>query len=104
MPITESDLSPVLEALDFSELPAAEQEELLLDLNALIFRGSMVRLVERMDEPAREEFSKLMEGSPSEQEIEGFLRDRVADADGAVAETVRDIADDILAATGTNTK
>lgn len=97
-----TNLSPVLDALDLTELAPEEQEALLLELNELIFRGSMVRLVERMDEPTRDEFSKLMDSGADEATVEAFLRDRVAGAEDAVAEAVQELSDDILAVTGTN--
>ena len=59
--MNDSNLTQVMDALDLNALLAEEQEALLLDLNSLIFRGSMVRLIERMDEGSREEFAKLME-------------------------------------------
>ena len=38
----------LLEALDIAALPEAEQETLLLELDELVFKGTMLRLVERM--------------------------------------------------------
>lgn len=97
-----TNLSPILDALQLTELPAEEQEALLLELNELVFKGTMVRLIERMDEPSRDEFTKLMESDADEASVEAFLRERVTNADQVVAETVAELADDILAVTGTN--
>lgn len=92
----------LLEALDISALPAEEQEELLLDLNSLVFRGTLVRLIERMDEDARKDFDALMETDPDEAEVEAFLMERVPDADTAVEETLQDLTNDIVAVTKAN--
>ena len=102
--MNDTNLSRVLDALQISELPLEEQEALLLDLNALVFRSSIARIMERMDEQTRDEFAKLLDSGADEDAVEAFLRSRVADADSAVAETVREISDDILAVTGTNKK
>ncbi|MDP2816567.1 MAG: hypothetical protein Q8O19_07805 [Rectinemataceae bacterium] len=99
--MNDTNFSQVMEALELNELPPEEQEALLLDLNSLIFRGSMVRLIERMDEKTRDDFARLVEGGVDEKGVETFLRERVPDADSAVAETVQEISDDILAVTGT---
>lgn len=99
--MNDTNFSQVMEALELNELPPEEQEALLLDLNSLIFRGSMVRLLERMDEKTRDDFARLVEGGVDEIGVETFLRERVPDADAAVAETVQEISDDILAVTGT---
>lgn len=87
----------MVDALDISALPVEEQEELLLDLNSLIFRSSLVRMIENMDEATREEFSVLMEKNPDEEELEAFLLNRVPNAEESVQEAIETLADDILA-------
>lgn len=84
-----------------SELAPEEQEELLLDLGDLVFQGTMLRLMERMDDAASDAFSDLLDKDPSEEELEAFLKAHVPDADAAVAETLAEIRSDILAVTGT---
>lgn len=97
----EQDSKNLLDALDISELPPEEQEELLLDLGDLVFRGSMLRLIERMDDATKDDFNALMDTDPSEDGVMEFLQTRVPDADQAVEETLADIRSDILAVTGT---
>jgi hypothetical protein len=94
----------LLDALDISELPVEEQEEFLLELNALVFKGSLIRLIERMDEPTKDAFNALMDTDPSEEDVEAFLTERVPDADVAVQETLEELTNDILAVTGSGTK
>lgn len=84
-------------ALDISALPMKEQEELLLDLNSLIFKSSLVRMIENMDEATREEFSALLDKNVDEEELQMFLLDRVPGAETAVQEAVETLSDDILA-------
>ncbi|MBP7741295.1 MAG: hypothetical protein KA104_01215 [Candidatus Pacebacteria bacterium] len=84
-------------ALDISALPMKEQEELLLDLNSLIFKSSLVRMIENMDEATREEFSVLLEKNVDEEELQSFLLNRVPGAETAVQEAVETLSDDILA-------
>lgn len=89
----------ILEALDIRDLPQEEQEELLLDLGDLVFRGSMLRLIERMDDGTYDAFDSLLAGDPSEEELMNFLQKHVPDADTAVQETLADLRSDILAVT-----
>ena len=96
---TNTNIQTLLEALNVSELPVEEQEELILSLNDMVFEGTLVRLIERMDEPTREEFSALLEKDTPEEEVEAFIAERVPDADKAVEETVADLTNDILSAT-----
>lgn len=93
----------LIEALDMGSLPPEEQEALLLDLNALIYKSSMVRFVEHMDEAARIAFGALIDSDAAEDQVEAFLRTHVPNADEVVLEVVQEISNDILAATGTNT-
>jgi hypothetical protein len=90
----------IIRALDLEALTSEEQEALLLELHELIYRGSMLRLVERMDEGTKERFAKLLEGSVSEEEIEAFIAQNVPDADAIVTETVQELTDDIVTVTG----
>ncbi len=92
--------SPLFDALGLDALLPEEQEAMLLDLNELIMKGSLVRLIEMMDEKTREDFDTLMNGEPSEEDVQAFLNERVPGADTAVADTVKELTDDILAVTG----
>jgi hypothetical protein len=89
----------ILQAMDFEQLEPTEQEDFLLELNALIFRGSLIRLVEQMDDETREAFNTLVETNPTEELMEQFLMTHVPDADKAVADTVEELTSDILAVT-----
>lgn len=102
MPTTENTQEQLLAALDLEGLPPEEQERLLLDLNSLIFRGSLLRLIEAMEEPARAEFAALMDSGADEGAIEAFLAARGPSADEAVRETIQDLTDDILSVSTPN--
>lgn len=94
-----TDLTKIMDALNMEGFSVEEQEELLLDLNELVFKGTMVRLIERMDDETRIAFNELMDSDASEEEVEAFLHAHVPDADAAVQETIQDISSDILAVT-----
>lgn len=97
---TTSQISAIMEALDMAELPEAQQEELLLDLNSLIFKGSIIRLMESMDGPTRDSFNALIETDPEPAEVERFLDKKVPGAEAVVQDTIADITSDILAVSG----
>lgn len=90
----------LFDALDIGGLPEEEQEQLLLELSDLVFNGSMLRLIEQMDDDTRDAFNALMAKEPTQQELQDFLDANVPDADKAVEETLEDLTNDILAATG----
>lgn len=90
----------ILEALDISALPQDEQEELLLDLQSLVYKGSLIRLIEKMDEETQEKFNSFLDTNPDEEAVMAFIYEHIADADSVVKETLADIQSDILAVTG----
>jgi len=92
----------VLSALDLESLSQEEQEALLTDLHEIIARGSLLRIMERMDEETKASLEALMESDASDVAIEEFIQANVPDADAAVAETVEEIQNDILTLADSN--
>ena len=72
---------------------------MLADAGDLIFKESLVRLVEAMDAPTAEAFNKLLESDASEAEIMAFLSEKVPGAEAIVGEAVDEVRDAILAET-----
>ncbi|HEY0948094.1 MAG TPA: DUF5663 domain-containing protein [Candidatus Paceibacterota bacterium] len=96
------DYRTILDTLDVAALPEEDQQALLEDLHELVFKGSLVRMIEQMDDATKEAFEALMTSDAAEEQIEAFLKERVPGADQAVEDTVRELAGDILSGTGTN--
>ncbi len=97
-----TNLEKLITALDLDALPVEEREAFMLDLNTVIFKQALARMIEQMDEQTREDFAKLMEQESSEEELEAFLTERVPGAATAVEEAVQTVTDDILAASETD--
>ncbi len=90
-------IEALLSELNISAYSKEEQEQLLAELSSVIFKGSLARLVERMDDKTREEFSELMDKKPEGDELVTFLRERVTGADDVILEVVKEITEDISA-------
>jgi hypothetical protein len=90
----------LLEALNIENLDPAEQEALLSELSELVFKGSLVRMFETMDEPTKEAFETLLATDPSDEDLQDFLAKNVPQADQAVEDTIQELTSDILAVTG----
>jgi len=90
----------LIDALGMQELLPEEQEEMLLDLNALVWEGALVRMLEQMDAATKDEFEKLLDSEADEEEVETFLAQHVPGAEQAVTDTMKELTDDILAVTG----
>lgn len=89
----------IVQALDLNSMPLEDQEKVLSKLSELIFRGTMVRLYERMDDATRADFTALLERQASPEEVDTFLKERVPGAEKAAEEAVAALADDILSVT-----
>lgn len=89
----------LLDAFDLAELEPEEQEEILLDLSDLVFKGTMVRVIEQMDDETRDQFNTLLDSDANEDEVQAFIEKYVPDADALVKETIDELRDDILAVT-----
>lgn len=89
----------IVQALDLNSMPLEDQEKVLNKLSELIFRGTMVRLYERMDDATRADFTALLERQAPPEEVDAFLKERVPDAEKAAEEAVAALADDILSVT-----
>jgi hypothetical protein len=89
----------IIEALKLDQLSPEEQEKTLLELNELIFRGSIIRMVEQMDQETKDAFNELIEGDASEEQLQAFITEKVPHADQAVAYTIASLTSDILAVT-----
>ncbi|HFC10917.1 MAG TPA: hypothetical protein ENJ75_01870 [Candidatus Kaiserbacteria bacterium] len=94
----EKSVSPVqalLSSLNLSAYSQEEQEKILADLSGTIFQGVLVRLVEKMDDKTKKEFSEFVDGDVDGDEIVAFLRENVEGADDVVLEVVRDMTQDV---------
>ena len=89
----------ILEALGVQDLTEEEQQTMLLDLQSLLFRGSIIRMLEQMDEQQKNAFNEYLEGNPSEENMMAYLEKNVPDAEGAIRDTLAELKNDILAST-----
>lgn len=90
-------LKDVAEAFELDLLPQEEQQEVLAEVHTAVYKGALMKLIERMDEPTREEFAALLATDPSEEDALAFFTEKVPDADLAIKEAVTDVLSDILA-------
>jgi|SRR5581483_3029994 len=95
----ENILDTIANALQLQGLPKEEQETLLLEFSALIFRDALITMLERMDEPTKERFAALANEKVSEDEFKAFLQEHVPDADAIIRHSVDEMVGDILVAT-----
>lgn len=89
----------MLEVLGLQDLSEEEQQSLLVDMQALIFKGSVVRMLEQMSEEEKDAFNQYLSSNPSEDDMMEYLDKNVPDAKGAILDTIAELKSDILAST-----
>lgn len=92
-------MEDILETLGIQDLSEEEQQTMLLDLQSLVFRGSVIRMLEQMDEQKKDAFNEFLSGNPTEEDMMAYLEKNVPDAEGAVRDTLAELKNDILAST-----
>lgn len=100
MTTTLSPLDTIIDALELDMLEPEEQEEIMSDIGALIFQGSMIRLMQVMDPATKDAFGALVDSDATEEQVSAFIAQNVPNADQLIAETIQDMTDDIVAVTG----
>lgn len=91
----ETRFEEIIAALKVDELSESEQEEFLLELNDIVLKSTLARIIERMDDTTRDDFAALLDREASDDEVEAFLAERVPEAAGALDEAIADITSDI---------
>ena len=94
-----SSYQSILDAVEFDGLTKQEQETFLLELNSVIYKGTVVRTLERMDEGTRRAWYELLRKNAPAEEQERFLTRKAPYAETALADTIETLAGDILAVT-----
>ncbi len=97
---TAKPLEELFAAVNLSAYSPEEQEQIVLDLSGTLFEGTLVRLIERMDDATRDDFNALMKSDADSEEVVAFLRERVSGSDEVIQEVVRAITKDVAQLTG----
>jgi hypothetical protein len=96
---TSSNVQKILTALDLESLKPAEQDEILYDLNDLVFKSTLIRLLEQMDNRLRSSFESMLDEGASDEELRDFIQAHLPEAEAVFNQTLGELADDILAVT-----
>ena len=92
-------MEDILTSLGLEDLSEEEQQTLLLDIQSLIFKGTMVRILEKMNDEEKEAFNAFLESDPSEDEMMSYMEEKVPQAKDAALEAISELKNDILAGT-----
>ena len=92
----------IFDAINMHSLPQEEQEEFLIDLQSLVYKNTLVRLIERMDEATKEDFNTFLTTNPDEDAVLAYIYKKIPDADALVDQVIAQMQNDILLAESTS--
>jgi len=73
-------------ALELDNLPAEEQQEIMLRIGTLIYQNILIRVMEIITDEDQDEFEKLLDSNKKPEEIFSFLKNKVQDFEKIIAE------------------
>ena len=83
-------LQTIIDELGMSELPQEKQEKLLSQMTEVVLQRIFIETMQRLSEVDQEEYAKMVENKAKPDEIDAFLREKIAGYD----EMIRKIIDD----------
>jgi len=72
--------------LEIENLPAEEQEEIILRVGGIIYQNVLMRVMEIMTDEDQDEFEKLLDKNAQPEEIFSFLKANVHDFEKIIEE------------------
>lgn len=86
----------LLDELGLSEISQDKKEQLLIKMTEVLLKRIFLETMEKLDEQAREEYQKLVEGGNSTPEqMEEFLKSRIGDYEGLVQKVVDEFKEEM---------
>lgn len=80
----------LLDELGLSNLPQEKQEELVIKMTEVLLKRIFIETMEKLKESEQEEYAKLIEAKASPDEVEKFLKEKIADYDQVFEKIVAD--------------
>ncbi|MEI6660295.1 MAG: DUF5663 domain-containing protein [bacterium] len=93
----------IIKVLGIDQLPQDKQAEAMERLGGIVYQEVMLRVLDTMSEPDKDEFEKLVEKTPDPESLFTYLASKVPDLDKIVAEeaeSLRTEASDIMSDLG----
>ncbi len=86
MPYDTQTHTALVKALGIESLPPEEQEAVLERSGALVYQAVVTRALEEMEDPAVDEFEKLLEGEPTPETLLAFFQEKIPNFNDMIAE------------------
>jgi hypothetical protein len=82
--------------LGLSELPVEKQEDLLAKMMEVVLKRIFVETMARLNDEDREKYTEMIERDRTPEEVESFVREKIAKYDELVLEIVGQFREEIV--------
>ena len=83
-------MADIHQELGLDRLPVEKQEELLTQMGEVLMKRIFVDTMEKLGETGMNEYETFMNGGPSQEDLEVFLKGKIPDYENFVAKIVSD--------------
>jgi hypothetical protein len=83
-------LGKLSEELGFDDLPEDKKQQLLIKMTEVILKRVFIETMQRLSETDQASYEKMIEENSSPEEVENFLRGKIAGYDSLVKKVVED--------------
>jgi hypothetical protein len=85
----------IIDELGMSDLPQEKQEKLLSQMTEAVLQRIFIETMQRLNTIDQEEYAKMVENKSTPDEIEAYLRGKIADYDGMIEGVVNDFKEEM---------
>jgi hypothetical protein len=80
----------LIEELGLTDFSQDKQEQLLIKVTESVLKRIFLETMYRLSEAEQASYDKMIDGNASPEEVEKFLREKIADYDNIIKKTIRD--------------
>jgi hypothetical protein len=80
----------IIDELGMSELPKEKQEQLLSQMTEVVLQRIFIETMQKLSTLDQEEYAKMVENKATPDEVEAYLRVKIADYDGMIKSVIDD--------------
>lgn len=89
----------LMEELGLADLPRDKQEQLMIKMTEVVLKRMFVETMEKLNPADQEAYEGMLDRQAEPEEIEKFLREKVANYDQMLEKVVSDFKKEMLEAT-----
>ena len=80
----------LIDELGLSDLPQDKKDELLIKMTESILRRIFLETIEKLNDPDRNQFEKMLDENKNPEIIEAFLKEKISNYDQLLDKTIAD--------------